>query len=112
MGWKLAVAFALLVSGEAPGLAVAPLYDAVALNIGVNCQWQQQCMGQQRRAMKDARKFVAKTNPPLWRIHQCNRNAARSSERMDWVGFNNCIRNPGLRFSPPVQRRPTKKRRH
>jgi hypothetical protein len=109
MGWKLAVAVALAMSGEAPSLAVAPLYDAVALNIGVNCQWQQRCMGQQRRAMKDARKFVAKTNPPLWRIHQCNRNAARSSERMDWVGFNNCIRNLALRPSP-VPRRSHRKR--
>jgi len=106
MGWKLAVALAFLVAGEAPATAVVPLYDAVALNIGVNCQWQQRCMGQQQRAMKDARKFVARTNPPLWRIHQCNRNAARSSQRVDWVGFNNCIRNPTLRFSPPPRRHP------
>lgn len=111
MGWKLAVALAILVAGEAPSFAVAPLYDAASLNIGVNCQWQQRCMGQQRRAMKDAQKFVAKANPPLWRIHQCNRNAARSSERVDWVGFNNCIRNPALRFSPPA-RRHSKPRRH
>ena len=110
MGWKLGIVIAILVAGEAPAAAVAPLYDAVALNIGVNCQWQQRCMGQQRRALKDAQKFIAKSNPPLWRIHLCNRNAARSSERIDWVGFNSCIRNGALRPPPPPRRQ--KKKRH
>lgn len=110
MGWKVAVALAVLVAGETPTHAVAPLYDAVALNIGVNCQWQQRCMGQQRHAMKEARKFVARSNPPLWRIHLCNRNAARSTVRLDWVGFNNCIRNAALR--PPPQRLRSRRKRH
>jgi hypothetical protein len=97
MGWKVALAVGVLCAAQEPAYAVAPLYDAVALNIGVNCQWQQRCIGKQRRAMNEARKYVAKYNPPLWRIHLCNRNAGRTRDRVDWVGFNNCIRNTALR---------------
>jgi hypothetical protein len=109
MGWKVAVALAMFVGSRAPALAVIPLYDAVALNIGVNCQWQQRCIGTQRRAMNDARKYIAKYNPPLWRIHLCNRNARRGTERVDWIGFNNCIRNAALQ-PPPSPRK--HRRRH
>ena len=109
MGWKVAVALAVAVAGGTPTYAVAPLYDAVALNIGVNCQWQQRCIGKQRRAMNDARKYIAKYNPPLWRIHLCNRNAGRGTERVDWIGFNNCIRNTALQPPPPARKH--KKRR-
>jgi len=108
MGWKVVAALAVLAVGETPALAVAPLYDAVALNIGVNCQWQQRCISRQRRAMNDARKYVAKYDPPVWRIHLCNRNAARTTDRVDWVGFNNCIRNAGLK--PPPAHRHRKRR--
>jgi hypothetical protein len=104
MGWKVVVALAALTGIYAPAPAVAPLYDAVSLNIGVNCQWQQRCIGKQRRAMNDARKYIAKYNPPLWRIHLCNRNARRGTERVDWVGFNNCIRNAALRPPPPTRK--------
>jgi hypothetical protein len=73
------------------------LYDAVALNIGVNCQWQSRCMVQQRSAMKRSLAFVSKARPPRWRVQLCNRNAGRSGYRMDWVGFDHCIRNETLR---------------
>jgi hypothetical protein len=55
--------------------------------------------------MRSAHRFIAARHPPLWKIHQCNRNARRSSSRIDWVGFNDCIRNPGLTQPPPRRRR-------
>jgi hypothetical protein len=75
------------------------LYDAVALNIGVNCQWQTHCMSQQRAAMKRSLSYVSATQPPHWRVQMCNRNAGRGSNRVDWVGFEHCIRNAQLRPS-------------
>jgi len=89
------VALALVMSAR-PARAAAPLYDPVVLNIGINCQWQQHCQQQQRKAMADAAKFIAAKHPPLWKIHLCNRNARRSAARVDWVGFNRCIRNKRL----------------
>jgi hypothetical protein len=90
----------------APDLSAAPLHDAVVLNIGLNCQWQQRCMAQQHHAMKRALSYVSKKQPASWRVHQCNRNAARSRNRVDWVGFDNCIRNALLRPGPraPMKR--------
>ena len=85
-----------------------PIYNPVTLNIGLNCQWQQRCMAQQERAMKRSLEFVRKARPASWRIHQCNRNASRSRYRVDWVGFDNCIRNATLRPTPP---RPLAKRK-
>ena len=84
----------------------APLYDPVSLNIGLNCQWQQSCIADQKKAMKRALKFVKKKQPPSWRIHLCNRNASRKS-RVDWIGFDNCVRNASLR---PLPQRAIKKR--
>jgi len=110
MGGKIAVAALALMGAGSEARAAAPIYDPVALNIGVNCQWQPRCIGKQRRAMNDARKYVATTNPALWRIHLCNRNAARSTARVDWVGFNNCIRNAALQPPPLPRRRPSRKR--
>jgi hypothetical protein len=52
--------------------------------------------------MDGARKFIAKSRPPLWRIQLCNKNARRGPARIDWVGFNACIRNPSL---APLPRR-------
>ena len=75
----------------------AVLHDPVTLNIGVNCQWQPRCMERQRSAMKRALAFVAKARPAQWRIQLCNRNASRGGNRVDWVGFDHCIRNSGLR---------------
>jgi hypothetical protein len=47
--------------------------------------------------MKRARSYVAKRKPAPSQIHQCNRNAARAGARVDWIGFDNCIRNRKLR---------------
>jgi hypothetical protein len=91
----LAVVFALVIPASGAG-AVAPLYDPVALNIGINCQWQPRCERQQLKAMQAARKYVAAERPPVWKIHLCNRNARRGTARVDWVGFHSCIRNATL----------------
>ena len=84
----------------------APLHDPVSLNIGLACQWQQKCIRSQTKAMKRALGYVKKAGPPTWRIHLCNRNASRKRGRVDWVGFDNCIRNAAL-----VQPRRAPKRR-
>jgi hypothetical protein len=105
MGAKVALALLALIGAGSPARALAPLYDPVVLNIGVNCQWQQSCERQQRRAMTKAAQFIAATHPPLWRIHMCNRNARRGPARVDWVGFNGCIRNSSLAPPPPRRRR-------
>ncbi len=97
MGRKVAIAAFALLASPVEGHALAPLYDPVVLNVGINCQWQRTCERRQLNAMNDSRRFIARAHPPLWRIHLCNRNAARSATRIDWVGFNSCIRNPGLR---------------
>jgi hypothetical protein len=76
------------------------IHDPVALNIGINCQWQSRCMTQQRAAMKRALSYVEKYRPPQWRVHLCNRNAARGGDRVDWVGFDHCIQNAALKPPP------------
>ena len=84
------------------GAAQRPiLYDPVSLNIGVNCQWQPRCMSRQHSAMRSALKYVRVQRPPQWRVQLCNRNARRAGNRVDWIGFDHCIRNPVLR---PVNR--------
>jgi hypothetical protein len=85
-----------LIAGVGAARAAAPLYDVVALNIGLNCQWQKRCMDQQHHAMKRALKFVKKKQPPMWRVETCNKNAARNRYRVDWIGFDNCVRNASL----------------
>jgi len=102
MAGRFALAVLTLAASEAR--AAAPLYDPVALNIGINCQWQQKCQRRQHKALGDAARFIAAKNPPLWKIHLCNRNARRGQARVDWVGFNACIRNTQL-SPPPVRRR-------
>lgn len=94
------LALALLLLGVVRPAVAAPLHDAVSLNIGLNCQWQVRCIEQQHKAMKRALSYVSKKRPAAWRIHQCNRNAARKRYRVDWVGFDNCIRNATLRTAP------------
>jgi hypothetical protein len=96
-----AAAAAVLPMGASAG-ARPILYDAVALNIGVNCQWQARCMGQQRAAMKRALAYVAKQRPPHWRVQLCNRNAGRGGYRVDWIGYDHCIRNPAMK--PPARK--------
>ncbi len=102
----VALAAAFTACGPA---AAAPLHDAVSLNIGLSCQWQKRCMQAQKRAMKQALSYVKKQRPATWRVEQCNRNAARGRYRVDWLGFNNCIRNAALRYTPPPA--PPRKRR-
>jgi hypothetical protein len=113
--WTLVAAAALLavlMPQPIEARSSAPLYDPVALNIGLGCQWERRCMSDQQRAMKQALKYVRKDQPPAWRIHLCNRNASRNRFRVDWIGFNHCVRNAALRPLPPPQRAPVKRRRH
>ena len=108
------VAFALI-GVAASAQPSPPLYDPVTLNIGLSCQWQKHCIDEHRRAMRRSLKYVAKYHPPIWRIHQCNRNASRKWERVDWIGFNNCVRNTSLIYQPPLTlgfSRAAKRHRH
>jgi hypothetical protein len=75
----------------------ALLHDPVSLNIGVTCQWQSRCIKRQRAAMNHALAYVSRHRPPHWQIQQCNRNANRGGVRVDWVGFDHCIRNHSLK---------------
>lgn len=107
MGRKVAVAALALIAltvWAGQGRAAAPLYDPVMLNVGINCQWRQSCERRQLQAMSSAHSFIAHKRPPLWRIQLCNRNARRSISRIDWVGFNDCLRN--ARLARPQLRRP------
>jgi hypothetical protein len=91
----LACASAALVSAKVP-----PLRDPVFLNIGFVCQWQESCIERQRKAMKKAIAYTQKYKPPSWKIHVCNRRAVqRRSGRVDWISYNNCIRNPDVQRS-------------
>ena len=111
MRMKLALAAVALWSVVGlPTLAEArskppPLRNPALLNIGFVCRWQSLCIKQQERAMQRALRYVKQSSPPAWKIQLCNRNSSRNGTRKDWIGFNNCIRNPALR--PP----PTRKRR-
>ena len=97
MRWALAVVLVALESAAPAAQARVPLYDSVSLNIGLNCQWQRHCMAAQQRAMTRALEYVRTERPPRSRIHLCNRNASRGHNRVDWIGFDNCIRNASLR---------------
>lgn len=98
MKWILTAALAAGAFAICSGAWARPLlHDPVLLNIGVSCQWQERCMVAQRSAMKQSLSYVSKNRPPQWRLQLCNRNAARGGYRVDWVGFNNCIRNQTLR---------------
>ena len=97
------VALALIVAESPEARAAAPLYDPVMLNIGINCQWQQSCEKRQLKALDAARRYIAAKHPPLAHIHLCNRNARRGAARLDWVGFNACIRNS--RLAPAARKR-------
>jgi len=93
------VAIALVVSDAAPA-KLPPLRDPVFLNIGFVCQWEDSCIEKQKRAMKKALAYTKKYDPPDWKIHLCNRRAVqRRSGRIDWISYNNCIRNPDVQRS-------------
>jgi hypothetical protein len=94
---KWAIATLLLFGATSAWASAAPLYDSVGLNIGLNCRWERKCIAVQTRAMERALAYVRTHRPPQSLIHLCNRNAARGRLRTDWVGFDNCIRNPRLK---------------
>jgi hypothetical protein len=107
----VAAVLSLTSAAAAPArLERPPLYDPVMLNIGFVCQWQARCMALQNGAMKRSLSYVRKKQPQTWRIELCNRNAARKRQRVDWIGFENCIRNPALRPPPPLARRDRNRR--
>jgi len=90
------------------GPAAATAVDPVSVNIRAICKSQKRCMVQQRAAMRHALNYLATERPPGWRLQVCNRNASRGSLRVDWVGFDNCLRNPALK--PPLGPRKARKR--
>ena len=91
------VLFALALAATAvPTAARAPLHDRTALNIGLSCRWDQQCVRSQQRARRHALDYIARYHPPAWHLRQCKRNVSRGQGRVDWIGLNNCIRNPAL----------------
>ena len=100
MKWAIVPAALIVLAAGSQARARPPLNDPVTLNIGFVCQWQPRCMSQQKKAMKRSLKNVRKEQPPTWRIEMCNRNASRNRYRVDWVGFENCIRNTTLRPAP------------
>ena len=82
------------------GAKLPPLRDPVFLNIGFVCQWQEDCMQKQQRAMKQALAFGKRAKPANWAVQFCNRRATfRRSGRIDWISYNACIRNPKVRGS-------------
>lgn len=88
---------ALGIFGARPHHAVPPIRDPLLINIGMVCRWERSCIGMQDAAMRRSLQNVAASRPPLWKIHLCNRNAARGPYRTDWVGFENCISNRKLK---------------
>ena len=97
MRWILAIALLAFCSAASASGRHALLHDPVALNIGVNCQWQTGCMAQQRAAMDRSLAYVASRKPPRSQIQLCNRNASRGGVRTDWVGYEHCIHNRALK---------------
>ena len=91
-----AVALAVVSAPAASGAKVPPLRDPVFLNIGFVCRWHTPCVERQQKAMKRALSYVKKRKPPSWKIQQCNRNASRYRGRVDWTGFERCIKNPKI----------------
>jgi hypothetical protein len=112
MSWMLPLAAVLLLGDAASSASRAPLQDGFALNIGINCRWEQQCIRAQHFGMRAAVQYVERSDPPRWRIHQCKRNAWRYGNRLDWIGFNNCVRNAALRPQPPATKRHKRGGRH
>ena len=104
-----ALAVAFIVAGVPTGAhaKLPPLRDPVFLNIGFVCQWQDGCIQKQQSAMKRSLSYVGKHDPPQWKIELCNRNASRNRGRgrVDWIGYENCIRNQSLRPASTRRRR-------
>lgn len=74
------------------------MHDPVFLNIGFVCQWQDDCIKKQQKAMKQALAYGKRAKPSSWAVQFCNRRATfRRSGRIDWISYYSCIRNPGVR---------------
>jgi hypothetical protein len=113
MKWTAAGAATALILAwiAAPALAEqAPLTDPAFLNIGLSCRWDTRCMTVQRKAMVRSLAYVRNARPSAWRVQLCNRNARRGYSRVDWVGFDHCIRNVAL--SRAVARDVRRRARH
>ena len=100
MRWVAGMCVLLCSAAAAAPRSPAPR-DPVSRNIGVTCKWNKRCMTQQRAAMRHALQYLASAHPPNWRLRLCNKNASRGPLRVDWIGFDHCIRNPALRPPPP-----------
>ena len=98
----LAMAAIALVSAGADARRLPPIKNPVLLNMGFVCQWQDRCIQRQKKAMDRGLKYLKGERVPAWKVRLCNRNASRGGTRKDWVGFDNCLRNPALR--PPSRR--------
>lgn len=98
MRWTTAAASALILccclGGPSP--AAPPLDNPAFLNIGLGCRWDDRCMTAQSKAMTRALAYVRHAQPSAWRVQLCNRNAKRGYNRVDWIGFDHCIRNQQL----------------
>jgi hypothetical protein len=82
---------------EAEARGKPPLRNPALLNIGFVCRWHPRCIRIQEKAMARTLKHMKKYPPAPWKVQLCNRNASRNGTRKDWVGFENCLRNPELR---------------
>jgi hypothetical protein len=51
----------------------------------------------QRAAMTRALTYVRTRRPPHLQVQLCNRNARRGGNRVDWIGYDHCIRNPAMK---------------
>ena len=95
--------FAFLLSSGSAVQNPALLMRPAILNIGRTCRWEARCMRRQEQAMNKSISYVKNRRVPKWKIGTCNRNASRGRSGVDWIGLNNCIRNPNLR--PATRRR-------
>ena len=94
------VGLAAVLGAMAPAASAKtpPLRDPVFLNIGFVCQWQEECIQKQQKAMKQALAYGKRAKPTNWQVQFCNRRATfRRSGRIDWISYNTCIRNPKVR---------------
>lgn len=106
MGLMAVLAATALATASAQAQRAAPpLRNPVLLNMGFVCKWQNRCIKRQQRAMTASFRYLKARSVPAWKIRLCNRNSARGGTRKDWVGFNNCLRNPTLRPPATVRRR-------
>ena len=96
------VGLAAVLGAMAPAASAKtpPLRDPVFLNIGFVCQWQEECIQKQQKAMKQALAYGKRAKPTNWQVQFCNRRATfRRSGRIDWISYYSCIRSPKVRES-------------